>query len=346
MKKGILIVLAFAFGVGSTIGFELLLPYFVSETGELLIPAIITPPKERPLQKYALSNLAQITPASSIIASTDTLQETPDYTSYLYQMEIRGKTMTGQLTLPTQTTFSTNYPVIVMLRGYVPVEEYVTGTGTKNAAAAFAKAGYITVAPDFFGYGQSDPEPADTWQARFEKPILVADIIESLQKSGIMLSQAQTITSSAIGIWAHSNGGQIALSTLIGYDYKFPTTLWAPVTAPFPYSVLFFSDELSDEGKSQRKWISIFEEDYDSLNFSLTQYLSKLQAPLQLHHGETDDAALIAWSDEFVEKLKDQNETATITYFRYPNTDHNLQPNWNIAISRDLSFFAKYLPLP
>ena len=32
-----------------------------------------------------------------------------------------------------------------------------------------------------------------------------------------------------------------------------------------------------------------------------------------------------------------------INYFKYPNTDHNLQPNWNVAIQRDLKFFENNL---
>ena len=60
------------------------------------------------------------------------------------------------------------------IRGYVDKEEYKTGVGTKNAAAVFAKNGYITIAPDFFGVAGSDDELVDTWTARFEKPMLVA----------------------------------------------------------------------------------------------------------------------------------------------------------------------------
>lgn len=365
MKKILSTIAPFFIGVCVTLGAQQLLPLFISETGELMIPTIIQQEKDLPLKKYALQNLSQIAPAPSLITLTDTLQKTPDYTAYLFQMDIRNKTMSGQVTIPTDTTFAPNHPIIVMLRGYVAPEDYSTGTGTKNAAAAFAKAGYITVAPDFFGYGQSDPEPSDSWLARFEKPVLVADLLASLQTSGIVLSKQQTLTSSKLGIWAHSNGGQIALSTLIGYGFSYPTTLWAPVTAPFPYSVLFFSDELADEGKSQRKWISMFEEDYNSFDFSLTQHLDTLKGPLQLHHGETDDAALIAWSDEFMVKISSENEkrekaqktavatnSATplppieITYHRYPDTDHNMQPSWNTAIARDITFFKTYLPLP
>jgi len=150
-----------------------------------------------------------------------------------------------------------------------------------------------------------------------------------------------------------------------------PTTLWAPVTAPFPYSVLFYSDESPDEGKVLRSWVSIFEQDYDAHQFSITKHLDKLIGPIQIQHGQTDESALLSWTLEFIEKIDQENDRrnqlknqpegdlATISakldsndrnldpinikFFEYPNTDHNLKPNWDTAVQRDLEFFENYL---
>ena len=150
-----------------------------------------------------------------------------------------------------------------------------------------------------------------------------------------------------LGLWAHSNGGQIALSTLEIITDPLPTTLWAPVSVGFPYSVLFFTDEEPDEGQDTRTFIAAFEADYNAFEFSHTQYLQQLPAglSLQLHHGTSDDAALIAWSDEFVPKINLVNETRSesdqiaLTYYRYPGADHNLRPAWDTVVERDLEFF-------
>ena len=343
--------------IGFALGFftQQLKNTFISEDGELLVPTIITTPfskKEPPLQKYALTHIAEIPRTPAPLTIVEELDSTSSYTSHLFTWTTQGKVMTGHILIPRPFT-EKNTSAIVLLRGYVPEEIYATGVGTKNAAAVFAQNGYITIAPDFFGYGGSDAEPVDTWQARFEKPLIVMELLESLKKAGIQGEGSPPIMPDQIGIWAHSNGGQIALATLEAFQLEIPTTLWAPVSAPFPYAIQFFSDEVEDEGKAQRKWISLFEEEYDVFDFSVTQHLDKLKAPLQLHHGEIDDAAPIAWSDEFVEKLTAAHEATDepnptpypISYFRYANTDHNLQPknSWNTAIQRDLAFFAKML---
>lgn len=114
-----------------------------------------------------------------------------------------------------------------------------------------------------------------------------------------------------------------------------------------------------------RKWIALFEADYDVFDFSLTQHLHLLHGPLQIHHGTNDDAALKFWSDEFTGKIEIENQKradelkkqATLSalidesrfqkidveYFVYPGANHNLQPGWQTVVERDLLFFQKHL---
>lgn len=346
---------------------------------------------EAPLQQYAIPRLAQRTYQPSQITIEEELNSNDDFTSYVFSYQTLGKKMTGQLNVPNSLSDGQSAPVIIMLRGYVPPEIFETGVGTRNGAAYFARNGFITLAPDFFSYGGSDPEPSDTWQARFEKPISVIELIRTVQAQPIPAPPTTTIgetenlttspstrqiTTSAVGLWGHSNGGQIALTTLEILSEPIPTTLWAPVTAPFPYSILFFSDEYPDEGKETRKYVSLFEKEYDIFDFSLTQHLNRLTGPLQLHHGTADEAALKVWSDEFLDKITVENnrrqklraaqattsagldadaleatgnqlvEPIDVTYHIYPGADHNLQPGWDTVVARDLEFFRTYLKTP
>ncbi|MBP7740569.1 hypothetical protein KA089_00105 [Candidatus Woesebacteria bacterium] len=335
-----------------------------------------------PLLTFSIPNLKTRNYQSSEIILEKIISKEEKYDSYQFSYQTMGRKMTGQINIPDNITTSPiqKHQAIIMIRGYVPIEIYKTGMGTENAASVLANNGYITVAPDFFGYGKSDPEPEDTWQARFEKPIAIIELIQSLEKNGvptdldIITTVSENIKIDEIGMWAHSNGGQIALTTLEIIDENIPTTLWAPVTAPFPYSILYFSDELEDEGKEQRKWLSIFEEKYNSFDFSLTQHLNLLKGPLQIQHGNADDAALIYWSKEFIDKIDKENlrraealeelknldeeknnatdsgstdlsslEKIELEFFEYDNTNHNMVPNWDKAINRDISFFNKHL---
>ena len=122
---------------------------------------------------------------------------------------------------------------------------------------------------------------------------------------------------------------------------KYPSVLWAPVTRAFPYSILYYTDEAEDKGKALRKKLADFERNYDSDLYAMTNFVDRINAPLQLHQGTADEAVPVRWNDEFVADLKKRN--ITIGYFLYPGFDHNLQPSWNTAIARDIDFFTKHL---
>lgn len=313
--------------------------------------------KDLPLLQYTIPNLKSRRYAPSNIVLEKVLKEETNFTSFLFSYTSNQKKITGQLNVPRTAINNPKEPtpIILLIRGYVPQETYTTGVGTRNAAKVFAQNGYITIAPDFLGFGESDPEPENSWESRFIKPIQIVELISTirsqttLEYKSVETNKTATINPEKLGVWAHSNGGQIAITSLEITGQSIPTTLWAPVTVPFPYSVLFYTDEMDDEGRATRTWLAEFEKNYDPREFSLTQYLNSLVGPIQIHHGSIDDAALKTWSDEFVEKIEALNEVKEskeqdpidITYYIYPAADHNMVPNWNEVIQRDLRFFAQ-----
>ncbi len=322
--------------------------------------------KTLPLLQYSITNLAKKEfSAQQPIKVKKILSQNLANNSYvlLFTYISQGKNISGALNLQI-TASKENKATVIMLRGFAPLENYYSGLGTKNAAAVLAENNYLTLAPDFLGYSESDSEPSNTWEARFIKVVNVIDLIKTIQQfPEIDLSQIEklagqkiTVDTKRIGLWGHSNGGQIAVSTLEVLGSNLPTTLWAPVLAPFPYSILYFTDENADEGKEARKYLAQFEEDYDVFDFSISQHLDRLNGPIQIQHGNNDDSALISWTKEFLSKVDLENEkraTASsesadkkkieIEFHQYPGANHNLQPNWAEAIQKDLNFFAKTL---
>jgi dipeptidyl aminopeptidase/acylaminoacyl peptidase len=144
-----------------------------------------------------------------------------------------------------------------------------------------------------------------------------------------------------IFIWGHSNGGQIALTTLEITEATYPTVLWAPVGRPFPASILYYIDEADDGGKLIINKLSEFYETYDASKFSLTGYLNQIKAPIMLNQGTADTAVPYWWSDSLVKSLK-TNEVDVI-YSKYPGANHSLVPSWNSAVENSLSFYKDNL---
>lgn len=288
------------------------------------------------LEFYRLDRLNQYQPQGSQISLGEILYQTETFTAYQIEFTtLNGKKVSGQYNLP-HSAESEPVPIIIMLRGFVPRELYTTGLGTRPAANHFASNGFATLAPDFLGYGQSDPEDENGFIARFQRPVTVLDLLSGLDS-------LTNVDTDHIFLWGHSNGGQIALSVLEITQQNYPTTLWAPVTKGFPYNILYFTDEYEDQGKALRASLADLEELTQAEYYSIDQYLDQIQAPLQLHQGMRDDAVPFQWSQAF-ESILDEKTDLEINTWYYPEADHNLRPDWDTVVARDLEFFREHLP--
>ena len=268
---------------------------------------------EKPLDKYTIENLAKREYKSQIVLDGEDR----------FHFDSDGRKVTGTVHMPKNCPC----PVIVQFRGYVDRDNYQPGVGTKRTAEVFAKNGFISLAPDFLGYGGSDNPPDDVFEERFLTYVAGLNLLAGVES----WDKAEKI-----GIWGHSNGGQIALTVLEISQKEYPTVLWAPVSKPFPYSILYYTDEAEDRGKALRKKLADFEKDYDVELYNLTNYLGRINAPVLLQQGSGDESVSQKWSDELVEKMK-------ADYVVYPGADHNLQPVWGAAVTKDVQFFRKSL---
>lgn len=290
--------------------------------------------KEKPLEKYAFPKLFEREYQGSAIILEKMLKGEQYFKNYLFSYRSDGKKISGIAKIPTRKTPKDGFPVVVLIRGYVDKGIYYSGLGTDSAASFFAKNGFITLAPDFLGFGESDDRPLDDLEDRFRRSVDVMNLLASI-------NSLLEVDPNKVFLWGHSNGGQIALSVLAISQQNIPTTLWAPVSKFFPYSVLYYTDEMEDEGKYLRRILADFEKDYDVDKYSFDKYLDRIQAPIVVHQGSVDNYIPAKWSNQLVEKFKDLDKQ--VTYYIYPDTDHNLKPSWDTVISRDLKFFMSIL---
>lgn len=296
---------------------------------------------EKKLDQYTYSALRKTTFSGSQIMIDKVLLDDPNFTSYLYYFTVRGKKVSGLMNVPKKEG---NYPAIIMVRGYVDKEIYAPGVGTSHGGELMAQNGFITLAPDFLGYGYSDKAVTDPMEDRFLTYVTVLELMNSVKNLNAALEQASLAArfdGVHIGIWGHSNGGQIALTVAELSGKNYPTVLWAPVSKPFPYSILYYTDDIPDHGKALRKTVSVFEQDYDSEKYSLTNYLDWIKAPMQIHQGGADESVPQKWTDELVATLQKKNKD--IEYFTYPGEDHNFdQGNWTTTMQRTMAFYNKW----
>jgi uncharacterized protein len=300
---------------------------------------------EKPLEKYTINVLSgRRFTGSDIIFDEATATESA-YTVYTFHFMSDGPTspgglpgmrkkVTGVAHIPNDASKDNKKPVIVQFRGYVDREKYFPGEGTQRSAEVFARNGFISLAPDFLGYGGSDMPSSDIFEERFETYTTALSLLASVSTLSIA-------DPGKVGIWGHSNGGHIALTVLEILHRPMPATLWAPVSKPFPYSILYYTDDADDHGKLLRKSLAAFEKDYDVEQYSLTRYLDRIVGPLQLHQGSLDEAVPQKWSDDLAKLL--DGSVKDMKYYVYPGADHNMLGAWNTVVARDVDFFTSRL---
>lgn len=250
--------------------------------------------------------------------------------------ESNGKKISGMMNLPVDYK-NKKSPVIIMIRGFAESEGYYIGSGTWRAADELARNGFVTVSLDFLGFGLSDNESTDILEARFEKPMNVMDLIESIKKLDF-------VDSNKIGIWAHSNGGQIAISVLEATGKKYPTVLWAPMTNPFPKSVLDMIDDNSESSLKVKQKIEDFEKEYDSKFYSIDNFYDWIQSPILIHQGTEDVWCKVEWQQTLKSELIKLGKNVELDVEN--GNDHNFKQSWDKVIKLDIDFFnEKFMAL-
>ncbi len=302
----------------------------------------------RVFDQYTVENLSRRPDFGSSFKVEKEVSQNEKFSSAIFSFKTRGQRVTGLINIPAQRDGPS--PVVLLIRGYVDREKYQSGIGTKRVGEFFAMSGYLTLAPDFLGYGDSGSPSVEPLEERFQTYTTILDLYGLIRRlppppqpgpasageSGTLTPEI-AINTSKVYLWAHSNGGQIALTFLEITGAAIPTVLWAPVSKPFPYSILYYTDEAGDLGKSLRREIADFETYYDVKKYSLTEYLNRIRAPILLQQGIRDSAVPPSWSDELHKKLVilDKN----INYEVYEGADHNLAGHWDEAVRKDLEFF-------
>src|SRR5258708_38585452 len=142
-----------AVGIGILLG-SIVVCLILSQIGKISFLRLVPPQKPEPLPflQYTLPNLRQYTYQTSQVTVEKQIADFPTYTSYLFSFQTLHKKMTGHLNVPKAVPAANGFPVIILVRGFIPIESYQTGSGTKPPPTVFAENAYVTLPPDFFRF--------------------------------------------------------------------------------------------------------------------------------------------------------------------------------------------------
>jgi len=270
------------------------------------------------------------------------LEETPNFTRYLFAYPSDGLRITGMLNRPKGAG---PFPLVILNHGYYPLDVYQTGNGSKLAADYLANRGFLTLAPDFRSHAGSDDAPN---LFRAGHVIDTLNLIPLAQK----LPEVQP---GKIGMWGHSNGGAITAKAIVVSDQIAAAVIYSPASSNITEDYQFRVERSrSRNGQPPGRRTGVIDRTdvefpvkpdqapdlYERL--SPLPYLNNVSAPVQIHWGTADETVPYKWPGDLLAGL--QAASKPVEYFEYAGQPHSFTGEANqLYLRRIAEFFGQHL---
>ncbi len=294
-------------------------------------PSLTPTPTPHPLAAYTIEGLRAREYPGGAIRVVRVLAETAGFTKYYIRYPSDGLTITGVMNVPRGRG---PFPVVILNHGYIPPASYWSGADTWRPAEYLTERGYLTISPDFRGWGGSD---AGDNYFRTGLVIDALNLISSLPS----LPQADP---ARVGMWGHSMGGGVTTKALVVDPRIKAAVLYGPVSADDAEVMRKWGPWLRGgaEGALQRIYLEALQDADFVRRTSPIHYFSYVTAPVQIHQGAADDTTPPEWAEAIRDALLAAGKE--VEYFSYPRQGHAFQgASWSLFMERVAAFFDRTL---
>ena len=249
-----------------------------------------------------------------------------------------GLRITGLIAIPLETG---PHPGVIINHGFFPVDRYYPGKGTKHEMGALAARGYLVAAPDYRGYGNSDPGD-NTFLPGF---------VHDVRNLVPALSELEQVDSSRLAMMGHSMGAGITLQCLATGSNVHAAALLGAVTAREPerYEARRYRwTNGTSAARSLEDFVARFGTPTDAPDsyerMSTINYLDAITAPIIMHHGAKDEVCPITWGFDLRDALLAAGKT--VEFHQYTDAGHVLRDaDFEQMVDRTDRFFRRQLLL-
>lgn len=291
------------------------------------------PATPNPYADLTIDALAARSYGGGDLEIVETLERNERFARYLITYPSDGLTIYGYMTLPTE---GSRFPVVLMLHGYIPPDEYETVTYTRRYADALAEAGYFVIHPNFRNYPPSDTGP-DPFRIGFAIDVLNLIAIVRAQSQD-PLGTLRRADAGAIHLWGHSMGGGVALRVTVVNN------------AEYVKSAVLYGAMSGDEAQNYariRQWSNGRRGQFELAAppetlraISPIHHLERLRAAIAIHHSDADEIVPLAWSEDLCARLQARDHP--VACFTYRGAPHTFIPPWdNLFMARVVDFYGR-----
>jgi dipeptidyl aminopeptidase/acylaminoacyl peptidase len=300
-----------------------------TRTPIITLTPTITP--THPLVGYTIQGLRERTYPGGTIEITHTITETDNFTKYLIRYPSDDLIITGMMNVPKGEG---PFPVVVLNHGYIPPSRYWSGADTWRAADHLAVQGYLTISPDFRGWGGSDTGD------NFFRTGLVIDVLNLISS----LPSVPQADPDRVGMWGHSMGGGVTTKAITIDPRIRAAVLYAPVSADDTDVIRRWGR--GGRGGGEDSMARVYQEasrDQDFLRLtSPIHHFDFVTTAVQIHQGAADSITPSHWAEAIWDAL--QAAGKEVEYYSYPGQGHTLEgESWDMFLQRITDFFEQTL---
>lgn len=249
------------------------------------------------------------------------------------------------MSVPDGARPATGWPVIIINHGYSDPATYQTDGSPYSAfVAAFARAGYMVLKPDYRGHGQSQGVASGGHLS----PVYAYDLLNLVST----LQVDSRFDASRIGLFGHSMGGDEVLRALVVsksikaaaflagvvgsmYDifYNWPQTP-ASAVSPVPQQLAVENTVIATYGTPAGNpafWNSA----------SAINYVDSITAAVQINQDVGDTVVPKIFSDHLAAALRAAGKV--FEYNTYPGDDHQFLRNRASVLAATVRFYRAHL---
>jgi dipeptidyl aminopeptidase/acylaminoacyl peptidase len=256
-----------------------------------------------------------------------------------------GLTEDALMSTPDRPRPAAGWPVIVICHGYIDPRTYRTDDASyAQFIAAFARAGYLVLKPDYRGHGHSQ----GVAEGGYLSPVYTYDVLNLVSA----LRADPRVDPSRIGLYGHSLGGYEALRAMVvSHDIRAVTFMagvvgslndifyeWPkpaqPTAPPPPVQQQVARSVIATNGTPHTQpdfWSSA----------SPIDFVAGGTAAVQINMDVADSQVPKIFSDHLDAALVAAGRS--VQYITYPGDDHQFSRNRAAVIANMLAFFRAHL---
>jgi dipeptidyl aminopeptidase/acylaminoacyl peptidase len=230
------------------------------------------------------------------------------------------------------------FPVVIVIHGYVPPDQYETLSYTTRYADALAEAGFLVIHPNLRGHFPSEDDAMEVFeQAGYAVDVL--NLVAQVREQGGLPGALLTADPTQIGLWGHSMGGGITIRII---------TVDPAISAAVLYGSMNADERLNFE-RINTFWTNARDGGEELSTpperlaaISPVNFLDRIATPVSIHHGAVDTDVPVDWSVDLCARLTTLQKS--VECFYYEGQDHILWGEADVRFQqRVVDFFRLHL---